>query len=493
MSGTPRERSPLEDVRNALHNAGKLGTSLVLTWGIGIVVRLFMPRYLGPDRFGLLSFADGIAATAVGCLSLGVDTYVQKEIPLRPRHASDFMGGVVVTRALLTLGVILTLQLLPWASRDEELASLLAAFAVGYLFFAMNGTYACLLQANATVDELALANTAVKIVWGAGIGAGLVLRLPLLSLALVFAASEAVKVFLLHMAARRHLRLRLRFDARGTWAVMRGSLSFYGASLVQTLGARLDIVLLGFLASDVDVGWFAAAWTLAGITLLLAPLMLSVLLPLLTRLQAQSPPAMLDLVRRSLELIVVVGTPTALLVGLGADLWVRLAFGRAFAPSAESLRILAPMFVLTYVNILLWMTLLVRGGLWRLTAVSVVGIAVGVPAALVTVPLLGRLLGPGGAGAGMATSILVREVVVVACLIALGGREAFDPPRRRVVARSLVAALGAGVVHLALAPLTDWRVVPAVLTYLALAIQLGALKPRVVAALVRDVLGSRPR
>ena len=59
--------------------------------------------------------------------------------------------------------------------------------------------------------------------------------------------------------------------------------------------------------------------------------------------------------------------PTSLALAVGADLWIWLIFGQVFGPAAPALRILAPMFVLTYV-------LLDRG--WTAIIISLCGLAV---------------------------------------------------------------------------------------------------------------------
>ena len=91
-------RAPADDVLVAIKSALALGASLLFTWSVGIFVRLFLPRYLGPERFGTFNFADSFCMTFFIFLGLGVDTYIQKEIPVRPEHASDFFGGLIVLR-----------------------------------------------------------------------------------------------------------------------------------------------------------------------------------------------------------------------------------------------------------------------------------------------------------------------------------------------------------------------------------------------------------
>lgn len=479
------------DTRIALRNAAKLTMSLVVTWGVGLVVRFWLPRHLGPERFGLLSFAEGFASMAIGCASLGIDTYVQKEIPIRPAAASEFYGGTVILRTLLSAILVLGLLLVPLGGRQPEVRYLLLVFGVGYMVLALNGGLAALLQANATIDELAKANVGTKIVWGIGMGAGILLHLPLVGFAIVFATSEALKALILQGAARRKLGLKFRVNAGATYEVVVASLGFNAMGVAQVLGWRLDVTMLGFLAHDSDVGWYGTSQTLAGITLLLAPILSAVLMPLFSRAHHRSPDEMFGVLRRALDGIISVSTPVALFLALGADTWIRTAFGVAFAPAAGSLRMLAPLFVLIYVSILLATALIVQGRGWRLTTISLAGIAVNAAVGFVLVPIFSSRLGPGGAGMGMALAAVSKEVFVASCLLFSLGAGIIDQQRWSTIARTILAALGTTALHLVLAPLGPWRLLADLAAYPVLAVGLGALRPEAIVALVREFVPER--
>ena len=85
----------------ALRNGLKLATSLALTWGIALVITFKLPRYLGPLALGWYRYGFEYAATLAVFLHFGVDTYISREIAVRPKHASDFFGGIVIARVLL--------------------------------------------------------------------------------------------------------------------------------------------------------------------------------------------------------------------------------------------------------------------------------------------------------------------------------------------------------------------------------------------------------
>ena len=83
------EFSAEREGRTALANAAKLATSLLLTWGVALVITFKLPKYLGPLALGWYRYGSDIAATLAVFLHLGVDTYISREIPVRPKHAGD--------------------------------------------------------------------------------------------------------------------------------------------------------------------------------------------------------------------------------------------------------------------------------------------------------------------------------------------------------------------------------------------------------------------
>src|SRR4051812_30529044 len=174
-----------------MRNGVKLGLSLVGTWTVALVVRFFLPRYLGPERFGLYSFSDAFAATYFVFLGLGIDAYIQKEIPARPRHASDFLGGILVFRMLLSAALLGALSVTLLATgRSGTAQALVFVFGVAQMLVTLNATLSAILQANTTVGGLAALNVTTKIAWGVGVGFGIHAGVGLMPLAVCFLLSE---------------------------------------------------------------------------------------------------------------------------------------------------------------------------------------------------------------------------------------------------------------------------------------------------------------
>jgi O-antigen/teichoic acid export membrane protein len=484
-------REGTSDTLVAIANALKLGSSLIVTLVIAIAMRFLMPRYLGPASFGILSFADGFTATFFVTLSLGAEAYVRKEVSVRPAHASDFLGGTLVLRAAMSLGIFGVMAIVMHATgRSPEVRSLVYLFGVAQFFVSVNATLSALLHARGRVGGMSALAVATKIVWAAGVIAAIVARTGLWGFAAAYLASEGIESFVLFALAHRHLGVVFRVDVLATKAMIVSSLPYFLNVCATGAYGKLDVTLLGILGTGREVGWYVAAASMAGLTLLITPLMEWVLMPVFARGAARSRAALFAHVRQATEPILAIAIPAALFVGVGADLWLRLLFGHAFAPATLALRILAASSVVIYIAIVYAMTLIMLKRAWTLTLISIAGLAVNVLLNLLLIRRSIALLGDGGGGVGCALAALGTHVFVAGAMMAFVGREAFNQRTVRMGAKSLAACVLVLVVDRLAASLGWARLLLDVPVYLAVVTSTGALRVgemwRLATAVLRD-------
>ena len=482
---------PSEHIRRegalAFRNALKLAASLFLTWGVALIVTFKVPRYLGDTVFGHYKFGDQTAMSLAVFLSLGVDTYISREVAVRPKHASEFFGGVLLTRALVIVPlVVFAYFFLRHEVEDRRVATLLFGFA--YLFTALNQTFQQTLQAASTVGRLAIANVVSKVIWGGGTLAAVILRMPLWVLPLPLVLSEGLKSLVLFYATKSAIDLEVRIDFEATKRVLRVSFPFFIANVAVSLGSSIDVVVLGKMLSSEskEVGWYGAARQIAQLSALLSPILSGVLIPMMSRAKARNEEDFFRILRRGLEGVNVVSIPLTLMLALGAPFWIQLALRDKFAPAALSLEWLAPTFVLAYCNVLLWLALMILDRSWVITIVSLAGMAL-LPALIILAVPLTKDLEPGGAGMGVAMALSLRELVIFFVFLIFLGRPAID--RRNVLStlKSLGICVVVGVAHHLLAPIGHVRLVADAALYAVLALASGVVRPSDIKAVLKMI------
>jgi O-antigen/teichoic acid export membrane protein len=427
------------DIATSIRNAAKLGGSLLGTWAVALAVRVFLPRHLGPESFGAYQFADAFTTVTLIATTLGVETYIRKEVPPRPQHASDFFGGTALVCGLLgVLVLVASLVGLDLAGKSTGVIWLVGVLGVATMLVNLNINVAAVIHTVGKVDGLSVLNVVSKLLWGGGIALALALGGGVHAVAAAVLGSEVVRTIGLAALARRAASLRWRVDFGATRAVLFASLPFYIGALAQTVYSKLDTSIMAFLASDTEVGWYGASQTVVGLALILTPLIGWVLLPLAARAVARSHDELRKIGAQSLVMVSMLSFPVTLLLSLNADLAIRVMFGVAYAPAAQSLRILAPLFVLSYWAMVTATLLIQLGRGWTVTAVTVSGMVTAALLNLLLVPRTLAAFGAGGAGIGAGVSLLITEVLTTAVLCWLVGRG--------VVTRGLLATVGKTIV-----------------------------------------------
>jgi O-antigen/teichoic acid export membrane protein len=479
------------DVATAARNALKLAGSLLATWTVALAVRFQLPRHLGPTQFGNFNFCDSFSAAFFVFLGLGIETYIQKEIPIRPKHASDFFGGVLVVRAGLSVLVLATMAtVLAVTGRPHELQLTVLIFGLTQAVMGFNLSIAAMLQASTNVGPLAAMNVVSKLLWGVGVVVGIWLDAPLPLLALPNLVAEFLKAIVLFSAARAAIGLRIQVAFGPVKTVLLASLPFYVNAIAINLGARLDVSMLEFLAPGEEVGWYSAANNFAGLAMLFSPVVNWVLMPLFARAKHRSEETFYEMLRRAIEGLLILAIPVTLLIGIGADFWVRIAFGRSFGPAALSLRCLAPLFVATYLTLMMALALVVLERSWRLTIVSLIGLGMLPLLILVMVPLA-KPFGPGAAGAGAALGVTAMELLTAAMFIQTVGRRALDRRNVLAVVKSIAVALVVIALHQALAFMGPLRLIVDMIAYAVLALAVKAVRLNEAIAVIQMVRSQR--
>jgi O-antigen/teichoic acid export membrane protein len=464
----------------ALRNALKLAFSLIATWSVALVVTFKLPRYLGTSLNGDYQWSLATAATVFVFIDLGVDTYIQREVPVRPEHASDFFLGFALARIALAVPLFGVASLLVMHRPGHvQIATLL--FGVTQVFMAFNTTFSKMLQAATKVGSLAIVNVVAKLLWGGGTFFAVMVKAPFVMLVLPMLLSEGMKAAFLFYVTRNAVQLKLDWHLSRTKAVLKESFPFFVSAVAVTLGGQLDVTMLGFLVASDEVGLYGAARQIANLSMLLSPIMSGVLIPMMRRARERSEEEFFSILRRVLEGVVVVALPITLLLALGSDVAVHYALKDAFLPASGSLRFLAPTMVFAYGNVLLWLSLMIMGRSWTITIVSLVGLACLPLFIFIAVPMT-KGLGVGGPGTGTAIALSLRELGVVLTFLAFLGSRALDRRNVGAILKSFAICVAVSMFHVGTAkyfvswPMQIARVFCDGVLYLVLMLATGVLR-----------------
>ncbi|KOR30556.1 flippase [Achromatium sp. WMS3] len=125
--------------RKYFANTSWLMAERILRMFITLFVSVYVARYLGPERFGLLSYANSFVGLFLALATLGLNGIVVRELVKSPERRNELLGtafGLKIIGAILMWLVILTAVHL--TSNDVQTNTLIAIIAFAAIFQAFN-------------------------------------------------------------------------------------------------------------------------------------------------------------------------------------------------------------------------------------------------------------------------------------------------------------------------------------------------------------------
>ena len=188
---------------------------------------------------------------------------------------------------------------------------------------------------------------------------------------------------------------------------MKPVLVFFAMSCATTIYTNLDVVMLGFMKTDADVGYYNAAVKIKTILISIVTSLGTVLLP---RSSYYIEHSMMDefrqVSRKALNFVFLIASPLALYFILYAKNGIYFLAGDNYSPSIVAMQIIMPTLLLIGITNILGIQILVPLGREKTVLVSeIVGAIIDL--------ILNAILIPKYASAGAAIGTLVAEVAVL--------------------------------------------------------------------------------
>jgi PST family polysaccharide transporter len=373
--------------------------------GVGFLVGVWVARYLGPERFGMLSYAMAVAALLGSAATLGTDNVVLRELVQRPGEEGAILASASAVRlagALLSAAAIVFAALAMEQGHPQvRLLVLLAGAAI--LFKPFDAADVWFQSRTDSGPPVRARGAAFLLVTATKVG--LVLAVAPVA---AFAACEPLTaglsaLFLLVAYARRGRRFTL---AGASWRearyLLRESWPLLLAGMAIMVYTRIDQVMLENMLGPQGasaVGLYSVALRLSEVWYFVPMAIVPAVFPALVEARKQGEAAYLALFGRLLSLMSALALGVALPMTFLSGPVIRLVFGGRYQGAGPILavHIWTTLFVFWGVVAEAWY---LNEGLARLTLYRTVA------AACLNV-LLNLVLIPrwGGLGAAVATLI----------------------------------------------------------------------------------------
>lgn len=285
-----------------------------LTWSLTAVLMVFfLPRYLGDEGLGKITLAISVTMILQVLTNMGTAIFTVKEVALDRSRVSELLWNAYGIRLAsgIALASVLVVVVRHLALEPDAKAVLYIAGATMIIMGLDKAQIAVIqgLEKMRWIGAAEVVNKATVMALGIAV---LVTGHGVVAYALVLLVGAAMGLLVNgSYVARRHLRWpRLRL---GTirWLLI-GGLPFFATGALGQVYLWMDIVILRIMTRDAVVGWLGAATQLYATVNFFPLVIITAMLPALTRFHAQDSEVMRVAVRKSIQAVLIVGIPLAL-------------------------------------------------------------------------------------------------------------------------------------------------------------------------------------
>jgi O-antigen/teichoic acid export membrane protein len=253
------------NIKKYIFNTSWLFVEKVFRLGVGLVVGIWIARYLGPEKFGLLNYAQSMVALFAAISTLGLDNIVIRELVKDKGRDNVLLGTSFILKLVggfAVLGILFNVMSFSGDDAYTQMLVLLVATSTIFQSFNVIDFY---FQSKVDSKYVVYAglfmlclNTPLKIIL-------LIYDAPLEAFAFAYVAEFILTaiglVYFYHQQKHSILKWRFKWSAAGV--LLKDSWPLILSSISISIGMRIDQVMLKNLINETSVGYYAVGVKLA--------------------------------------------------------------------------------------------------------------------------------------------------------------------------------------------------------------------------------------
>jgi len=311
---------------------------------------IYAARSLGAGSWGAFSYALGIATFLTVFSDIGINALITKEASKRPELKNQYLSTAFFTKLILLLilvsGVILTF---PYLTKIQEAGLIMPIIIFVFAFDTLRDLGSALSRALQKMQIEA----SIQILTNFLIVALGFILLSIYktseSLAYAYAIGSFLGFIAILYVLRDHFKHLFRnFNRKLVKSILLTAWPFGLLGIMGVIMLNTDIIMLGWLRSAEEVGYYASAQKLVQVLYVLPSLLAVSIFPILSKFAKTAPALAKSILEKSVALTIIVAAPIALIGILFGPLIIKFLFGLEYIPSILTFQILMATILIVY-------------------------------------------------------------------------------------------------------------------------------------------------
>ena len=317
---------------------------------VQLFVGIYVARYLGPERFGLLSYANSYVGIFTAIAILGLDGIVVRELVKSPDQRDTLLGTSFLLKVVGTLLMwVLILATLFFSNNDPLTSALIAIIAFGVLFQTFN-----VIDYNFQAEvklKYVVHSQIVQLIVSSITKLVLILKgLPLVWFAAVYSLDAIILAVGLAYAYSRNSGSikKWKWNAKVALALLLDSWPLMFAYMSYLIYAKIDRIMIKEMLDEHNVGIYSAAYILYEAPLFISLMIAKSVYPILVQYYQDNKNKFFQLYSTLSSYMTLLSYLIVLFIFIFHEILIQITFGESFEESSKILMLLSfgmiPMF-----------------------------------------------------------------------------------------------------------------------------------------------------
>lgn len=330
------------NLQRIIASTGWLFIDKVCRLGVGLLVGVWVARYLGPEQFGAFNYAIAIVGifTAVG--TLGLNGIVVRDLVRNPSSADVTLGTAFYLQILGGFcALLLALSLVAYTKPEDSLASLMVAVFGSVMVLKATDVVKYWFESKVHSKSIVIVENGAFLFFSMVRVVLVLTKAPLMAFVWITLA-EGVLVAAGLMAIYSFHGYKIRnweWQLKRAKALVSDSWPLVLSGLAVMVYMRIDQVMLGQMLGDKEVGVFSAAVRISEAFYFVPMMIVTSVFPAIIDAKERSDQLYKKRLKNLFELMIVLALGFALPISLMSEWIVSILYGAAFSDAAQVLAV----------------------------------------------------------------------------------------------------------------------------------------------------------
>ena len=311
----------------------------VLRIFIGLIMGVWIARYLGPEQFGLLSYAQSFVGLFLVIALLGLDAIVVKELVSHPKKRDTLLGTAFFLRIIGALIVFVLVYIANSFFNNSEKTSLLIFIIVSATFIQSFQVIEFYFEAEVKAKYIAYSNiitlfisSIIKIIF-------ILTQKPLIYFAFITMIDALILSFsLLYYYSYNHLSVkRWSIDFTLAKKLLTDSWPLILSGIVISIYMKTDQIMINQMLSSEANGYYAVAAKLSTSWYFIPIVISNSLFPAIISAKEESKELYLTRLQQLYTFLAWLAISVAIFISFFSQDIIKLLYGEAFIAASDVL------------------------------------------------------------------------------------------------------------------------------------------------------------